>query len=474
MFRQTSVVLQLHLTSSQTRVVRRGRGTALALAVVVVSTACVDELPTAPTSRVAAARPHLSVGGFAPAPRSLDDHFTDLARMLPGFGGAYEDGDSLAVVLTSTASTQVAREIVPAFLRSHKVEMFERGSAKPVRIVHGTFDFLELKSRFDRITQNGWPLNATALDIDERANRVLVGVQTAAEIGPMLEALRSTGVLDSAVIVSVLEAPRPAQVTLWSERRPVLAGIQISVRYTNTTNLCTLGYNVHRYVSGSVDWTRRYILTNSHCTGVRWAKDSSAFYQPSVPIDLGDSIATEVDDVPLFTGSPCPAGKQCRWSDAALAEYRSSISWFLGGVAASSATVPPAAPPWSGYWIFRNDGSTWNQTEYKTGRTTGTTSGSITHSCYDFNFGGPGSGIVLKCQYRVAAAAGSGDSGSPVYRTDYWVGWYVLWPTGILHSGDSTQFVFSPISGIHQDLGSLYYYASCSIIEMTCPWYWDF
>jgi hypothetical protein len=63
-----------------------------------------------------------------------------------------------------------------------------------------------------------------------------------------------------------------------------------------------------------------------------------------------------------------------------------------------------------------------------------------------------GSNIVQLCQTFVSAGVGGGDSGSPVFS-----GTSSVTLVGILWGGNSsgTQFVYSPIGNIEQELGAL-------------------
>jgi len=87
----------------------------------------------------------------------------------------------------------------------------------------------------------------------------------------------------------------------------------------------------------------------------------------------------------------------------------------------------------------------------KVGRTTGWTQGVITNTCV--NTGVSGSNIVQLCQNFVSAGVGAGDSGSDVFL-DTGSGVRLL---GVLWGGNGagTQFVYSPIANVEQELGPL-------------------
>jgi hypothetical protein len=104
---------------------------------------------------------------------------------------------------------------------------------------------------------------------------------------------------------------------------------------------------------------------------------------------------------------------------------------------------------------------------YKVGRTTGFKIGQRGQTCMNENIGmnaskyldPPPSNTVLLCQYRTTQTVnGSGDSGGPVF---FWDGFLPAKAkfAGIFWGGDpQTQITtYSPVSGIHADLGTLRY-----------------
>jgi hypothetical protein len=88
----------------------------------------------------------------------------------------------------------------------------------------------------------------------------------------------------------------------------------------------------------------------------------------------------------------------------------------------------------------------------KVGRTTGWTQGVVTNTCV--NTGVSGSNIVQLCQTFVSAGVGGGDSGSDVFGL---TGGNSVRLLGILWGGNGagTQFVYSPITNVEQELGPL-------------------
>jgi hypothetical protein len=102
-----------------------------------------------------------------------------------------------------------------------------------------------------------------------------------------------------------------------------------------------------------------------------------------------------------------------------------------------------------------NSNTSFSGTINKVGRTTGWTQGTVTGTCVNVNVSG--SNIQQLCQTLVtnnsAAIVGSGDSGSPAFQITSGdnvklVG--ILWG-----GGGSTQFVFSPLRNIQDEIGAV-------------------
>jgi hypothetical protein len=162
-------------------------------------------------------------------------------------------------------------------------------------------------------------------------------------------------------------------------------------------------------------------------------------------------IGTEVDDPVYFRRrSGCPNGRRCRFSDASRAAYAAGIDVDLGTLAKTTGPNNGSITISGSFNITGEGSAAVGQTANKVGRTTGWTQGLVTNTCV--NTGVSGSNIVQLCQTFVSAGVGGGDSGSPVFRETSNV--TLL---GILWGGNSsgTQFVYSPIANIEQELGSL-------------------
>jgi hypothetical protein len=165
----------------------------------------------------------------------------------------------------------------------------------------------------------------------------------------------------------------------------------------------------------------------------------------------GTIIATEVADPGYTKGSPagCPKSKLCRYSDSSRAEYKAGITFDLGGIASTSGSnlTITGTHNISAEADANRTPVAVGQTVSKTGRTTGTSTGQVTNTCVNTSVSG--TRFLQLCQTFVAAAVGSGDSGSPVYSGS---GNVTL--VGILWGGGTNTFAFSPLRSIKDELGS--------------------
>lgn len=385
--------------------------------------------------------PAATAGGPGPETfESLDEEFSQINGMIPGFGGLFYDRDGRPTVyLTDPAEPGAAALLGP-----------------DVRVLPGEFEFRQLRSwRHDlRPALLGRP-GVVLLDVDETTNRIRVGVEpghlATTRLGLAVEAARR-GIPGRAVVVEEVE-PIVRLTTLRDQVRPVPGGVEIaSGDQFQGLSVCTLGFNATRDgVSGFV--------VNSHCTD-RWGGGSgTVFYQP-LTIPQTGAIGTETVDPEYRRGLPgCPGGRHCRYSDTAFAAYDTSDLSDFGRIArttsrdtaSGSLTIDPADPSFT---IVSTSSSAVGHEVNKIGRTTGWTYGDVASTCADVAVSG--TKRVHLCQDTVNAGVDSGDSGSPVFS---WDGGDTVSLRGILWGGNEsgTLFVYSPYANIvrSDELGPL-------------------
>lgn len=406
---------------------------------------CVDDSPSPIVgSEPESASP--SIGSSTHGPYTLDDAFEDVARRVPGFGGAYSDEQGrVHIYLKDPARAGAAEDALKtAFADSRLASALAQGSAE---IEEAQFDYLELADwrRKSRVLLS--TAGVVSLDIDERANRLVLGVSPS---GPTVEQIEGRlpqiGIPSSAL---TLESQQPFRrlLTLDDRVRPVKGGLRID---KDLSPACTLGFTAYL---GS----NKGFVTNSHCTNVQGGEEGTKFYQPS---ETGTNfIGTEYSDPDYFSVSPCPSGRLCRYSDSSFESYDSGVDTRDGRIARTtyrgrttgSLVISPSDP----FFLIRAEAGNPVQSEElnKVGQTTGWTYGDVTQTCTDTNVSL--STITLLCQYIVDAGAGPGDSGSPVFGWHYGgsSGTEEVTLYGVLWGGSGNDFVFSSIGLVEYEIG---------------------
>lgn len=412
-------------------------GTILALG------ACQDSsapaVPDAPSDAVVRpADPSAAFQGVSPDQ-------ADVARTLPGFGGLFlDESGTPTIYLTDLRQRDAARAALAGLAREHGF------SPSSIRVLRGDYAYGQLATWFAHASLNALAVPGVVFaDLDEASNRLRIGVENAAAASRVRGVLSELRVPAVAVVVEET-GPITYDVTLRNKVRPVTGGLQIS--FGNF--LCTHGFNAIR--SGV-----RSFITNSHCSNVQGGTEGTRYHQHSRFVS-GTFIGTEAADPQYFTGGTCPAGRRCRFSDAARVGYASAATSTLGRIARTtsrgsntgSITISSTTPTFS--ITAERANSVVGQTLNRIGRTSGWTFGRVVGTCFSTNVSG--TNITQLCQSAVVAGSGPGDSGSPVFAWSGSGGNVTLagiaWGSGTLSDGRKA-FVFSPMSGIERELGSL-------------------
>ena len=406
----------------------RKHALALAAGLSLTAAACADTPePTAPQAAAPAA-PNVQL--------NLDPSAA-YAREIPGFGGVFFDEEGTPnVYLTSPAQRGTAERVLANLTREH-------GSApEEIQVLQADYDFAQLSEYLEKANGVLSSAGVVFTDLDETTNRVKVGVENRGLETAIRTQLKKLGVPDEAVIVEETE-PIELAATLRDVVRPIRSGLQINFG----GYVCTLGFNASH--SGGLSF-----VTNSHCTNTQGGVESTRYYQPSS--SSSSQIATEVSDPTYTTGGSCPLNRRCRRSDSSRALYLGGISLERGriarttsrGTGSGSITISSTTP----YFNITGEGSAAVGTQVnKIGRTTGWTYGNVSSTCVNVNVSG--TNITQLCQNIVSAGVGSGDSGSPVFT---WSGsGSNVTLVGLLWGGSGSTFVYSPLSNVEAELGSL-------------------
>lgn len=363
--------------------------------------------------------------------QTSDWELSRIAAHAPGFGGLFYDAEGVANVYLKDP---------------RQASQFQRPGGPPVRIHQGDYDFRDLVTYKQRLTDAMSLPGVVTLDVNEGKNRVHIGVDRGlgrAAVEQVTAALSSFGVPRRAVIVEAVD-PIHQLATVRDRVRPVPAGVQIAFGGF----VCSGGFNATRAgVAG--------LVTASHCTNVQGGVESTVLYQNTNT--SSNRIGVETADPTYFTGSPCPSGRRCRYSDTAFYRYDSSGLRELGRIARTtgvgSLTISTTAPRFTitGTANFPSQGQTLN----KVGRTTGWSRGSVIFTCANINVSG--TNITQLCQDGVGATVAGGDSGSDVFSGSTSSSNTNATLYGVLWGGNSagTQFIFSAWSNITSELGSM-------------------
>ncbi|HEX2294211.1 MAG TPA: hypothetical protein VHN37_02760 [Actinomycetota bacterium] len=368
--------------------------------------------------------------------KTLDDLFADVAARVPAFGGVYVDEGSgqLRVQMAGPGRAAEAQRALVEVLDDPSL-----GDLTPVAIP-ADYTFAQLKRWYDDASPTILGMDSVTLgDIDERANRLRFGVEDLSSRGAVEDELQRHGVPLEAVVVEHVDAAVP-ETSIRDYHRPVVGGLQIQFIRNLDQPICTLGFNAFRSNVKS-------FVTASHCSAVRSSNEGTPYHQPLV----GTQIGSEWWDPPFFTGTPCPAGKRCRFSDSLVGTY--------GDIATGTVGLLPRVAldsvSWNGSDVYRitsEEAPVVGRTVNKLGRNTGRTRGEINYVCVERDV--VNSDIQLRCQSLASYHSDQGDSGGPVFRITNSPSTNDVALVG-LHWGGGGQF--SPIGGIQRsdELGPL-------------------
>src|SRR2546422_9138184 len=315
-----------------------------------------------------------------------DPDLSTLARNVPGFGGLFLDHGVPTVYLTDPLQRGPLEHALGAFARG-------RGFApSQIHVLAGRYAYGDLDRWFQQVSSEAFAQGGVVfVDLDEAANRVLVGVERGASHANIRSLAARLGVPAQALTVRDAD-PIHYAASLQDQVRPVVAGLQINF----PGFLCTLGFNA---VSGG----QNSFVTASHCTTTQGGVEGTQYFQ-SLSSQPNSFIGTEVAD-PVYVrskgkNSPCPKGRRCRFSDSARAAYAAGVPFTLGGIAQTSGPNNGSLVITGTFTIVGNGGEIVGDVANKGGRTTGWTQGVITNTCV--NTGVSGSNIVQLCQNFVS------------------------------------------------------------------------
>lgn len=385
--------------------------TAVACALV----ACADS----PVVEPGGDRPLMSAQAPTRGRLDFDDEMAAIADEVPGFAGMYLDASGNTIVqLKDVARLADARNSIKSFFARRTVgsarvlseleREVDAAQAHPVQYSFGEL-YGWYRSNQARILGAS---SVTMGDIDERRNRIVIGVESSQAIGPIRDLLSSLNIPDNAFAVEVVPPVTPAS-SLQNTVRPVVGGLVIN---SGVVPACTLGYN-----AVGLSTNAQYFITNAHCTTAFGKVTGHSMGQ----VSLSNTIGTELIDPALFTSlqdSRCPTQSTCRDSDAALFQYNGS-SHAQGGVAWPNVGSINFSTT---RWITSGGDQLSGTTVHMIGKNSGHTTGIVTATCADRRTAGTNRWIL--CEYTADYSDQLGDSGAPVVRV---LSDGTLWNAGI-------------------------------------------
>lgn len=403
--------------------------------------------------------------------------FVDIASREPAFAGTFLDGGVLVANVSDPASRGAVTAEVEGLLLP---DVQRRGRAMGgVEIRDVRYSFLELANWRNLAWRHVMSLeDVTSLDLDERGNRVRIGLATGAGSTGVAQVLDSLGIPSEATTIEVtgpavpsvlIEEPKPPASSLvtylWNRIRPIPGGVRFDWANPPDSSSCTLGFNARRWPGGD-----HHFITASHCGYVFGLDPGSTEAFQRAP----DTIGSESVDPEGWSCSWPWEPNECRYSDAAAYAYRPGIVDSLDFGTIARPEGPPGTGSSQGNTVidannprFHITGAVnWPQdgdSVHKVGYVGGWTKGKVYESCSGINVEEkqPNPGYRVTCGYRAYYRSDPGDSGGPVFiRTD---------PTEVVLAGVNFGSNSSG-NGIFSSFGAIFHVYNDNLFSQVQVW----
>jgi hypothetical protein len=396
--------------------------------------------------------------------------FLALAERIPGFGGyAFDaDGNLVAFIKGRTPGGDAgARVLLTRLLDRRRPGLGRQGGAVILRTAEFTFE--ELAAWRDQLTDSllGRGLGVHSTDVDEASNRIRIGVAGTPGRSAVMQAAVQVGIPVTALMMGdegVAEFEGAASSTSGGPYADAphangafYGGMQIRRLEGTIAHLCTLGFyatfggfpvgisNSHCSRDQDSNGGDGTVFYNSQITyrGVE-GYDRSHYWCPSLFSPLRHCRGADAMLFRAETGFPTPAFRK-------ILRYTTLNPGSM--ISASYQKIDANNPIIIGTRFEARTGEVVN----KAGITTGWTQGVVSATCKDVEMWvlPIGGGKVYRCQHEANYGRAGGDSGAPVFSFNGG-----LADLKGIHSGRYLQVtgmktVFSPLSGIERDFGSL-------------------
>jgi len=355
-----------------------------------------------------------------------------IADAIPGFAGyrLHADGSVKVMMVPGTKRTAAQSQSLRTFFGKRIVQQDAR------------YDFRALhdwKKKIEGLFGDQRGL-LQMVDIDEEANRIVVGVDTRGRAERLARAKAMVRSLKIPAAALRFEDHPPATSLLNNAQaqRPASGGVLLGFNINGDIERCTLGVSVIR--SGVAGF-----VTASHCKGTLNPANGSPAYQP-YPTRIGAIAA-----IGPTVSTGCDSGVTCVNADALFVRVDTASSVRPGWINYTAGYEQYdilGQYKISAVDSFPDKG----QKMMYTGATTGTaTNGAITRTCVTAFLGN----VSVFCTNYFSISGQrprGGDSGSPVYYKNA-DGTVNL--SGILAAVGQTEAIYGPWSQVQKQLGTL-------------------
>ncbi len=246
---------------------RSTSGIVFVVASLIMAAACADIEPTASDRTGMQPASQAMAGHKLTRSKTPDDEYLELNDRLPDFGGLFfdESGAPNVFLLDPTKRGAAVVALAEYFGRAGAGQRAQELASRVVTH-QGAYTFRALAEYRQRFMQ-GMPIGVTSLDVDDRLNRFVIGIETAEAEQTIRSEVARYGIPSDAVL-TVVEGRSELLVTLQQQASPSkIAGYQINTIDNPLTNACTLG----ALAFDGVDSTSMYFVTASHCTDAMFA-----------------------------------------------------------------------------------------------------------------------------------------------------------------------------------------------------------
>ncbi|MBP6773396.1 MAG: hypothetical protein KA154_10385 [Gemmatimonadaceae bacterium] len=406
-------------------------------------------------------RPTASESGAASTPLDLGERdLFELAATIPSYGGHFFDSNGqLTVWVADLAESDRARQALRSLVMRGHIRTSGRLVGGAISVRQGRFTVSQLAAWRSRTLGSRRLDGLVWVDLDERANRIALGV-TAAQFDHSIEILgrelSSVGVPSEAIVFHAVGQSRDVSrsrfapiaraitlrntaTTLGSFADTLVGGLRWEWRdaVSQWWGPCTIGFTAE-LSTGDVGF-----VSASHCSPIKFATDGNyglvrqPLSGPTVGYERYDQQALQCPGFPLLC-------QQYRFSDANL-NIVDARPVRVGYLARPSSRfhrdgVDTTLNPWGSY--LRIDGTSTSIVQGSMvdhiGATRGWRYGEVEATCVT-NYLDPWLNTAIRCAYKVDINVIDGDSGGPVFYYDYFGGAIAA---GVLYRKDGDKAWF--------------------------------